>query len=70
MTAESEEKRTQAFMIRCYRRLLTLNISQKDHQKIKAATDSGKETEAIVVRLHSFSKDDSTGQSERKKKKR
>ena len=81
LTAELE-KRTQAFEMRCYRRLL--NISYKDHvtneevrRKIQAAIgtpDPGQETKAKMVwpclEVFWFSKDNPTGHSERKKKKR
>ena len=83
LTAELE-KRTQAFEIRCYRRLL--NISYKDHvtneevcKKIQTAIgeyetpDPGQEAEAKVVwpcfKVFRSSKDNPTGLSERKKEK-
>ena len=58
LTAELE-KRTQAFEMRCYRRLL--NISYKDHV-----------TKMVwpCLKVFWFSKDNPTGHSERKKKKR
>ena len=80
LTAELE-KRTQAFEMRCCRRLL--NISYKDHvtnedvrRKIKAAIGKydGQETETKVVLSHLkvfwLSKEDSAGNSARKKKKK
>ena len=82
------EKRTQAFEMRCYWRLL--NISYKDHvtneevrRKIQAAIgeydellvkNPGQETKAKMVwpclKVFWFSKDNPSGHSERKKKKR
>ena len=85
LTAELE-KRTQAFEMRCYRRLL--NISYKDdvtneevRRKIQAAIGVYdelltlcQETKAKMVwpclKVFWFSKDNPTGHSERKKKKR
>ena len=81
LTAELE-KRTQAFEMRCYRRLL--NISYKDHvtneevrRKIQAAIGEYypcQETEAKMVwscfKVFWSSKDYPTGNSERKKKKK
>ena len=85
LTAELE-KRTQAFEMRCYRRLL--NISYKDHvtneevrRKIQAAIGEYDELLTLVkkrklrwfghvARAFWFSKDNPTGHSERKKKKR
>ena len=81
LTAELE-KRTQAFEMRCYRRLL--NISYKDlvtkkevRRKIQAAFgeyDPGQETKAKMVwpclKVFWFRKDNPTGHSERKKKKK
>ena len=78
------EKRTQAFEMRCYRRLL--NISYKDHvtneevhRKIQAAIGEYDELLTLVkkrkmvwpcLKVLWFSKDNPTGQSERKKKKK
>ena len=82
LTAELE-KRTQAFEMRCYRRLL--NISYKDHvtneevrRKIQAAIGEYDELLTLVKKrklrwfghVFWFSKDNPTGHSERKKKKR
>ena len=83
LTAELE-KRTQAFEMRCYRRLL--NISYKDHvtneevrRKIQAAIGEYDELLTLVkkammvwpcLKVFWFSKDNPTGHSERKKKKR
>ena len=86
LTAELE-KRTQAFEMRCYRRLL--NISYKDHvtyedvrRKIQAAIGEYEEFLSLVkkrklrwfvrpcLKIFWFSKDNPTGHSERKKKKR
>ena len=79
-TAELE-KRTQAFEMRCYRRLL--NISYKDHVtkkdpssywRIRRTPDPGQEAKAKLVwpclKVFWFSKDNPTGHSDRKKKKR
>ena len=84
LTAELE-KRTQAFEMRCYRRLL--NISYKDHvtneevrRKIQAAIGEYDELLTLVkkrklrwfwpcLNVFWFSKDNPTGHSERKKKK-
>ena len=73
LTAELE-KRTQAFETRCYRRLL--NISYKDHvtneevrRKIQAAIGEYDEL-LTLIKVFWFSKDNPTGHSERKKKKR
>ena len=75
------EKRTQAFEMRYYRRLL--NISYKDHvtneevrRKIQAAIGPGpgQETKAKMdwpcLKVFWFSEDNPTGHSERRKKKR
>ena len=80
LTAELE-KRTQAFEMRCYRRLL--NISYKDHvtneevrRKIQAAIGEYDELLTLVnmvwpcLKVFWFSKDNPSGHSERKKKKR
>ena len=81
LTAELE-KRTQAFEMRCYRRLL--NISYKDHvtneevrRKIQAAIGEYDELLTLVkkwklrcLKVFWFSKDNPAGHSERKKKKR
>ena len=83
LTAELE-KRTQAFEMRCYRRLL--NISYKDHvtneevsRKIQAAIGEYDELLTLVkkrklkwpcFKVFWFSKDNPTGHSERKKKTR
>ena len=84
LTAELE-KRTQAFEMSCYRRLL--NISYKDHvtneevrRKIQAAIGEYDELLTLVkkrklmvwpcFKVFWFSKDNPTGHSERKKKKR
>ena len=80
LTAELE-KRTQAFEMRCYRRLL--NISYKDHvtneevrRKIQAAIGEYDELLTLVkkrkpcLKVFWFSKDIPIGHSERKKKKR
>ena len=80
LTAELE-KRTQAFEMRCSRRLL--NISYKDHvtneevrRKIQAAIGEYDELLTLVkkrqpcLKVFWFSKDNPTGHSERKKKKR
>ena len=86
LTAELE-KRTQAFEMRCYRRLL--NISYKDHvtneevrRKIQAAIGEYDELLTLVkkrklrwfghhgLKVLWFNKDNPTGHSERKKKKR
>ena len=80
LTAELE-KRTQAFDMRCYRRLL--NISYKDHvtneevrRKIQAAIEEYDELLTLVKKrkLRWFGyvsrSSGSTGHSERKKKKR
>ena len=73
LTAELE-KRMQAFDMRCYQRLL--NISYKDHvaneegrRKIQAAIGEYDEL-LTLVKVFWFSKDNPTGHSERKKKKR
>ena len=81
MTAELE-KRTQAFEIRCYRRLL--NISYKDHvtseevrRKIQAVVGEYGERLTLVKKqklilfghVSRSSGDNPTGHSERKKKK-
>ena len=79
LTAELE-KRTQAFEMRCYRRLL--NISYKDHvtndevrRKIQAAIGKNDELLTLVKKrklclmVFWFSKDNPAGHSERKKKK-
>ena len=69
----------QAFEMRCYRRLL--NISYKDHvtneevrRKIQAAIGDYQETKAKMVwpclKVFWFSKDNPTGHSGKKKKKR
>ena len=76
MTAVSEEKRTQAFKIRCYRRLLTLNthtrVTKRSKQTLKNMSNagSGQETEAIVVRPHPIIKGDSTGHTVTGKRRR
>ena len=75
------EKRTQAFEMKCYRRLLS--ISYKDHvtneevrRKIQAAVGEYDELLILVKKRklrwfgHVSSKDNSTGHSERKKEKR
>ena len=82
LTAELE-KRTQAFEMRCSRRLL--NISYKDHVTSEEARskqplenmrtpDPGQETKAKMVwpclKVFWFSKDNPTGHSESKKEKR
>ena len=83
LTAELE-KRTQAFEMRCYRRLL--NISYKDHvtneevrRKIQAAIGEYDELLTLVkkakmvwpcLKVFWLSKGNPTGHSERKKKKR
>ena len=85
LTAELE-KRTQAFEMRCYRRLL--NISYKDHvtneevrRKIQAAIGEYDELLTLVkkrklkmvwpcLKVFWFSKDNPTGHNERKKRKR
>ena len=85
LTAELE-KRTQAFEVRCYRRLL--DISYKDHvtneevhRKIQAAFGEYDELMTLFkkrklrlvwpcFKVFWFSKDNPTGHSERKKKKR
>ena len=85
LTAELE-KRTQAFEMRCYQRLL--NISYKDHvtneevrRKIQAAIGEYDELLTLVkkrklrwfgpcLKVFWFSKDNPTGHSGRKKKKR
>ena len=80
LTAELE-KTTQAFEMRCYRKLL--NILYKDHdtnegvpRKIQAAIGEypGQEIEIKMVwpcfKVFWLSKDNPTGHSERKKKKR
>ena len=81
LTAELEN-RTQAFEMRCYRRLL--NISYKDHitneevrRKFQAAIGEYDELLTLVKKRKLrwfghvlFSKDNPTGHSERKKKKR
>ena len=83
LTAELE-KITHAFEMRCYRRLL--NISYKNHvtyEKVRRKSshwriwrtpDPGQETEAKMVwpcfKVFWFRKDNPTGHSERKKKKR
>ena len=86
---QSFEKRTQAFEMRCYRRLL--NISYKDHvtnEEVRRKIQAKRSLENIVELLTLvkkrklrwfghvssavfwFSKDNPTGHSERKKKKR
>ena len=81
LTAELE-KRTQAFEMKCYRRLL--NISYKDHvtneevrRKLQAAIGEYDELLTLVkkrklrcLKVFWFSKDNPTGHSERKKKNR
>ena len=76
MTAELE-KRRQAFNMRCFERLL--NISYKDHvtnkevhRKIHSAIAEYDELLTLVKKrkLRWFSKDNPTGHSERKNKKR
>ena len=76
LTAELK-KRMQAFEMRCYQRLL--NISYKDHvtneevrRKIQAAIGEYDELLTLVKKqkLRWFGKDNPTGHSERKKKKR
>ena len=79
LTAELEKK-TQAFEMRCYHRLL--NISYKDHiisedicRKIQATIGNSQTPDLgqVVwahVKVFWLSKDSSTGHSERKKKKR
>ena len=85
LTAEIE-KTMQAFEMRCYRRLLNISYkdhvtNEEVRRKIRAAIgeydenpDSGQETEAKMVwpcfKVFWFSKDNYTGHSERKKKKR
>ena len=69
LTAEAElEKTTQAFEIKCYRRLMI--ILYKDHITSSQKDPSSQETEAKAFwpRLHVvwFSKDDSTRHCERK----
>ena len=79
---EELEKRTQAFEMRCYRRLLNISCyqwggSQKDsnsHWRIRRTPDPRKEMEAKNVwpcfKVFWSSKDNATGHSERKKKMR
>ena len=69
LTAELE-KRTQAFEMRCYRRLL--NISYKDHvtnEEVRRKIQAAKMVWPYL-KVFWFSKDNPTGHSERKKKKR
>ena len=86
LMAALKEKKTSAFEIRCYHRLL--NISYKDHatngevrRKIQAATGEYDELLNLVkkqnlklvwsrIKVFCYSKDDSTWHNERKKKKR
>ena len=79
------EKRTQAFETRCYRRLLNISYknhvtNEEVHRKIQAAIGEYDELLNLVkkrklrwfpcLKVFWFSKDNPTGHSERKKKKR